>query len=61
VVAAVDVEGPPGPRRPVGLALHGEVDAGGRLVPERMTSWCGPDMVSAAVAGPVAGGVVLPD
>lgn len=61
VVAAVDVEGRQAPRRPVGLALHGEVDAGGRLVPARVTSWCGPETVSAAVAGPVAGGVVLPD
>lgn len=61
VVAAVDVEGRHPPRRPVGLALHGEVDPDSRLVPERVTSWCGPETVSAAVTGPVTGGVVMPD
>lgn len=61
VVAAVDVEGRRPPRGPVGLALHGEVDAEGRLVPERATFWYGTETVSAAVVPPTAGGVVMPD
>lgn len=61
VVATVD----PGERQglgwSVGLVLHGEVDANGRLVPQRATSWSGDRRQSAAVSRPAGGGVVMPD
>ena len=58
--AVVDVEDHHDRGRPVGLALHGAIEAD-RFVPRRATSWYGRETDSADVARPVPGGVVLPD
>lgn len=58
--AVVDVGDRHDRARPVGLALHGAIDAD-RFVVRRATSWYGQETESADVARPVPGGVVLPD
>lgn len=61
VAAAVDTDRSPRPTRAVGLTVHGRIAEGGRLEPERVTSWHGFDSETAAVPRPAPGGVVLPD
>lgn len=60
-VAALD--GGPGsrPSRGVALALHGVISAGGRLGPERATSWSGSHSETVTISASAPGGVTLPD
>lgn len=59
-VVAVDVAGRSSGRS-LGLVMHGQLGADGRLQPDRVTSWHGQAVTTAPLTAPAPGGVELPD